>query len=77
MKVLLINGSPNEKGCTRRALNEIENTLVECGVEVEAFNIETDAVVGCLGCRVCREFGRKNGVPLPKTEYKPSTNFIR
>ena len=58
MKVLLINGSPNEKGCTRRALTEIENTLVECGVEVEIFNIGTDAIAGCLGCRACRELGK-------------------
>ena len=28
MKVLLINGSPNEHGCTDRALGEIARTLV-------------------------------------------------
>ena len=55
MKVLLVNGSPNENGCTRRALREIENTLNECGIDTEVFNIGTDAVAGCLGCRACRE----------------------
>ena len=58
MKVILINGSPNENGCTRRALTEIENTLNECGVETEIFHIGTDAISGCLGCRGCRELGK-------------------
>ena len=29
MKVLLVNGSPNEKGCTYTALSEIAKTLEE------------------------------------------------
>lgn len=33
MKVLLINGSPNEKGCTYTALNEITQTLNEERIE--------------------------------------------
>jgi len=33
MKVLLINGSPNAKGCTLTALSEVAKTLVENGVE--------------------------------------------
>ena len=57
MKVILINGSPNENGCTRRALLEIENVLGECGVESEVFNIGSDAIAGCLGCRACRDLG--------------------
>ena len=58
MKVILVNGSPNEYGCTRRALTEIENTLKECGIETEIFNIGVDAYSGCLGCRACRELGK-------------------
>ena len=57
MKVILVNGSPNENGCTRRALSEIENVLGECGVEAEVFNIGCDAIAGCLGCRACRDLG--------------------
>ena len=34
-KILLINGSPNEKGCTYTALAEIAATLHEQGVETE------------------------------------------
>lgn len=39
MKVLLINGSPHEHGCTRAALDEVARTLSECGVETELINL--------------------------------------
>ena len=38
MKVLLINGSPHEHGCTRAALDEAARVLHECGVETELIN---------------------------------------
>ena len=41
MKVLLVNGSPHEKGCTYTALNEIAGTLAENGIESEIFQIGT------------------------------------
>ena len=34
-KVLLMNGSPHENGCTYTALTEIADTLAENGVESE------------------------------------------
>lgn len=46
MKVLLINGSPHEHGCTRAALDEVARTLSDCGVETELINIGT-AAAGC------------------------------
>lgn len=33
MKVLLVNGSPNEKGCTYTALQEVGRTLEGLGIE--------------------------------------------
>ena len=39
MKVLLINGSPNEKGCTYTALTEVANVLEAEGIETEMFHI--------------------------------------
>ena len=33
MKVLLVNGSPHERGCTFTALSEVAKTLQENGVE--------------------------------------------
>ena len=39
MKVLLINGSPNEHGCTCTALREVEKTLRAEGIDTELFHI--------------------------------------
>ena len=58
MKVLLINGSPHEHGCTRAALDEVARTLSDCGVETELINIGTGAVAGCTACGGCTKTGR-------------------
>lgn len=58
MKVLLVNGSPHENGCTARALTEIKVTLEECGIEAEIFNIGNGAIAGCRGCRACFTLGK-------------------
>ncbi|MDE6650739.1 MAG: flavodoxin family protein [Muribaculaceae bacterium] len=58
MKVLVINGSPHPKGCTDRALREVEETLHTCGIETERVNIGTKDIRGCIGCGFCREHGR-------------------
>jgi multimeric flavodoxin WrbA len=39
MKALLINGSPNEHGCTYTALSEVGETLHRHGVETEILNL--------------------------------------
>ena len=44
MKVLLVNGSPNEKGCTYTALQEVARTLEKEGIETEFFWIGKKAV---------------------------------
>lgn len=59
MKVLLINGSPNEKGCTFTALEEVEKELQNQGIETEIFHIGNKAIRGCIGCGKCRE-NKKN-----------------
>lgn len=58
MKVLLVNGSPHEKGSTNRALEEVAKTLQEEGVETEIFWIGTKAISGCIGCRACVQLGK-------------------
>lgn len=58
MKVLLVNGSPHEKGCTFTALTEVAGTLEKLDVESEIFQIGTDPVSGCLACGTCRKTGR-------------------
>lgn len=55
MKVLLINGSPHEKGCTYTALREIEKTLKEEGVEADLMWLGTKPVGGCVACGTCHK----------------------
>lgn len=58
MKVILINGSPHERGCTYTALNEVARGLEEHGVEARIIHIGTNEVPGCKGCFACRRLGR-------------------
>lgn len=53
MKVLLINGSPNEKGCTYTALSEVAGALEKEKIETEIFHIGKKPVRGCIGCGGC------------------------
>ena len=53
MKVLLLNGSPNEHGCTCTALREVARALEESGVKTETLWIGNRAVRGCIGCGGC------------------------
>lgn len=54
MKVVLVNGSPHEKGCTYATLKEIEKVLGENGVESEIFWVKNKPISGCLACNTCR-----------------------
>ena len=55
MKVLLINGSLHEKGCTYTALSEVEKALNANGVETEIYWIGQNATSGCKGCWACKK----------------------
>ncbi len=58
MKVLMINGSPHEKGCTYTALSEAERTLQEQGIETEIIHVGNKDIRGCIGCRKCKTTGK-------------------
>ena len=58
MKVLLLNGSPNEKGCTFTALSEVAASLNQEGIESEIFWIGKKIASGCIACCKCFELGR-------------------
>lgn len=58
MKVLLVNGSPNQNGCTHTALNVIAETLNTEGIETENFWIGNKPLSGCTGCGGCAKIGR-------------------
>jgi len=55
MKVLLINGSPNAKGCTFTALSEVAKTLNENGIDTEFIHVGNKEIRGCAGCGKCYE----------------------
>jgi len=58
MKVLLLNGSPHEKGCTHAALSAVAHALEAEGVEAEILWLGRDAGAGCSGCGACARLGR-------------------
>lgn len=53
MKVLLINGSPHQKGCTYTALSEVAIALNEEGVDTVFYWIGNKPIGGCIGCFQC------------------------
>lgn len=58
MKVLLINGSPHQQGCTHTALSEVASALNKNDVESEIFWIGNKPIAGCIACMACRETGK-------------------
>ena len=58
MNVLLVNGSPHAKGCTWRALYEIQNTLKAEGIDSEIIHIGNMDIRGCIACGTCAKTGK-------------------
>lgn len=72
LKVILVNGSPHEKGCTYTALKEVDKSLVENGIETEVMHIGKEPVSSCIACNRCAKTNRcfindKVNVLLEKT----------
>lgn len=55
MKVLLVNGSSHEQGCTYTALAEVAKALNANGVETEIYQLGKSQISGCKGCWVCKK----------------------
>ena len=55
MKVLLINGSPRQRGNTAIALSEIAGQLEKHGIESEIVWIGNKPVRGCIACNSCKD----------------------
>ncbi|MBR3325730.1 MAG: flavodoxin family protein [Atopobiaceae bacterium] len=58
MKVLMINGSPNPKGCIAEALAIAAEEFAAAGVECEVVQVGNKDIRGCIACGRCRELGR-------------------
>lgn len=54
MKVLLINGSPHQKGNTAIALGEVAAQLEKNGIDSEIVWIGNQPVRGCIACGKCK-----------------------
>ena len=54
MKVLMINGSPHQKGNTAVALNEIANQLEKNGIASEIVQLGVQPVRSCIVCTQCK-----------------------
>ncbi|MCL2811192.1 MAG: flavodoxin family protein [Clostridia bacterium] len=57
MHVLLINGSPREKGCTYTALNEVAQTLQKEDIGTDIIHIGAEPIRGCTACVHCKQSG--------------------
>lgn len=57
-KVILLNGSPHEKGCTWAALDEIAQVFEKEGIETELIHVGNKAVRGCISCGYCKQNGK-------------------
>ena len=57
-KVLLVNGSCNEMGCTLYGADRGGRGLEKEGLETEIFQLGREAIRDCVGCGGCRKLGR-------------------
>ena len=55
MKVMLVNGSHHEKGCTYTALAEVAKALNANGIETEIYQLSGKNIEGCKGCWACKK----------------------
>ncbi len=58
MKVLMINGSPDPKGCIAEAFAIAAEEFGVAGVECEIVQVGNKDIRGCIACMKCRELGR-------------------
>ena len=79
VKVLLVNGSPNKKGCTNRALEEISNEFDRLGVESEIFWIGKKPIGGCMACNQCAKLHRcaiDDVVNQSREKFREADGFV-
>ena len=80
MKVLLINGSPHENGCTYTALSEVLKSLNNEGIDGEIVHIGK-LQQGCIGCGFCKKngrcaFGDEDGLNLLLEKSESADGFV-
>lgn len=58
MKILLVNGSGRQHGCTDAALREMEKVFRSLGAEAELYWIGNQPIGGCVACHACYKTGK-------------------
>ncbi len=81
-KILLLNGSAHQNGCSATALNEMIKVFEEEGVDTELIRVGIKDIRGCISCNKCSETGKcvfddlVNEV-APRFEQADSCGFIQ
>lgn len=57
-KVLLLNGSPHQFGCTHTALREVSDAIEDSGLQTEILHVGAVNIPGCKACGYCSRTGR-------------------
>lgn len=57
-KVLLLNGSPHQHGCTATALEEMIPVFETEGIETELIQVGKESIRGCIACGYCSKNGK-------------------
>ena len=57
-KIVVLNGSPHEHGCTAALADEVIKEAGNLGAEVKSYFLSGMNIKGCQGCRACTEKGR-------------------
>ena len=58
MKVLMINGSPDVRGCIHTAMQIAAEEFNKQGIEAEELIVGNKDIRGCIGCRRCKTTGK-------------------
>ena len=58
MKVLMINGSPDPKGCVARAFAEMQAVFAAEGIETKEYTVGNKDIRGCISCGSCAKTGK-------------------
>ena len=54
-KVVVLNGSPHENGCTSALIEEVRRSAEKQGAAVKAYYLNGMNIRGCQGCCKCKE----------------------
>ncbi len=79
MKVLLINGSPDAKGCVARALAEMEAVFAAEGIETTLMHVGNQNIRGCAACGGCGKTGKcvfNDAVNTAAAEFETADGLV-